>query len=316
MRPAWETLPAELRAALEEVLGFAVVRAESQRGGFSPGVAARVFGPAGERAFVKAVSAEANPQTPEMHRREARFTALLPADSPSPRLLGVVDQDPWVALALEQVDGHEPGRPWTDDDLAACVQLLDAQSVVPAHPSLPTVVESLGEELTGWRLLQATPDRLDPWQERHLDALADLESQWEAAATGDRWLHLDSRSDNMLVRRDGSAVLVDWPFSCAGNPAFDALGFVPTAVRNGALGALGALGDREPGEACEELFGRFAASTAASPEAVTAMLAAFTGLMEHRWRQPAPPGLPTVREFQRSQGAVAQAWLRLRTGFC
>ena len=310
MRPPWESLPLALRDALEEVLGFPVVRAESQRGGFSPGVAARVFGPAGERAFVKAVSAEANPETPDMHRREARFTALLPPDSPSPRLLGVVDQDPWVALALEQVEGHEPGRPWTADDLAACVSALDAQAVVPAHASLPAVADALGEELTGWRLLQRDPQRLDPWQERHLDALADLESRWEQAATGDRWLHLDTRGDNMLVRRDGSAVLVDWPFSAAGNPAFDALAFVPAAVRDGAMGSA------EPGAACEELFSRFAASSAASDDAVTAMLAAFTGLMEHRWRQPPPPGLPTVREFQRSQGAVAQAWLRLRTGFC
>ena len=71
--------------------------AESQSGGFSPGVAARVFGASGEAAFVKAVSAEANPRTPDLHRDEARFAALLPADSPSPRLLGVVDEAPWVS---------------------------------------------------------------------------------------------------------------------------------------------------------------------------------------------------------------------------
>ena len=84
MRPTWESLPRSVKDAVESILNFSVVRAESQRGGFSPGVAARVWGPAGEAAFVKAVSSEANPHTPQLHRDEARFAALLPAGHPSP----------------------------------------------------------------------------------------------------------------------------------------------------------------------------------------------------------------------------------------
>jgi hypothetical protein len=306
MRPNWESLPLSVQDALESILGFSVARAESQRGGFSPGVAARVFGPDGQRGFVKAVSADANPHTPSLHRDEARFAALLPADHPSPRLLGYVDAEPWVALAFEQVDGHEPGRPWTEDDLSAAVRALDVQAVVPAAPELPTVVETHGSELRGWRELQGT--ELTAWETRHLDALVALEPLWEESATGDRWLHLDSRADNLLVRPDGSAVLVDWPWSCAGDPVFDAVGFVPAAVRDGAVSG-------EPGAACEQLFQRFAVARTADPDAVTAILVAFAGLMQHRHRQPAPPGLPTVREFQRTQGAVALAWLRHRTGW-
>nr|MDP9168965.1 aminoglycoside phosphotransferase family protein [Actinomycetota bacterium] len=54
-RPPWSDLPASVRAGVEDLLGFPVVRAEPQGGGFSPGVAARVRGQAGQRAFVKAV---------------------------------------------------------------------------------------------------------------------------------------------------------------------------------------------------------------------------------------------------------------------
>ena len=308
MRPAWESLPLSVQDALESILGFSVVRADSQRGGFSPGVAARVFGPDGQRAFVKAVSTEANAHTPTLHRDEARFAALLPADHPSPRLLGSLDDDPWVALAFEQVDGHEPGRPWTSGDLSAAIRALDVQALVPAPAELPTVVETHRAELRGWRDLAAAGTELTDWENRHLDALVELEPAWESAATGDRWLHLDSRGDNLLVRGDGSAVLVDWPWSCAGDPVFDALGFVPAAVLDGAVAG-------EPGEACERLFQRFAAARSADPEAVTALLVAFAGLMQHRHRQPPPPGLPTVREFQRAQGAIALAWLRHRTGW-
>ena len=308
MRPSWDSLPLSVKDALESILGFSVVSAQSQRGGFSPGVAARVFGPDGQRAFVKAASAAVNAHTIALHRDEARFAALLPADHPSPRLLGWLDDDPWVALAFEEVDGHEPGRPWRPDELAAAIRALDVQALVPAAPELPTVVETHGAELRGWRELHAAGTPLTDWERRHLDALATLEPAWEQAATGDRWLHLDSRGDNLLVRRDGSAVLVDWPFSSAGDPVFDALCFVPAAVRDGAVPG-------EPGEACEHLFQRFAAARTADPEAVDALLVAFAGLMQHRMRLPPPPGLPTVREFQRSQGSVALAWLRHRTGW-
>jgi hypothetical protein len=308
MRPTWEALPLSVQDALESILGFSVIRAESQTGGFSPGVAARVWGPDGQAAFVKAASAEANATTPHLHRDEARFAALLPDGHPSPRLLGSADLDSWVALAFEQVDGHEPGRPWTAEDLSAVIDALDLQALVPAPPELPTVLGTHGAELRGWRDLQASGLALSPWEDRHLGALADLEPAWETAAAGDRWLHLDSRGDNIVVRRDGSAVLVDWPYSCAGDPTLDAICFVPAGVRDGAV-------EGEPGAACEELFHRFSAAHGASDDAVTAMLVAFAGLMQHRMRQPPPPGLPTVRGFQRSQGAVALAWLQHRTGW-
>jgi hypothetical protein len=322
MRPPWESVPLPVRDALEEVLGFAVVRAQSQRGGFSPGVAARVHGADGQTGFVKVASGDVNPVTPGLHRDEARFAALLPDGHPSPRLLGSYDDGTWVGLAFEQVDGHQPGLPWTDEDLAAVVAALDRQALVAAVPALPTVEQAWGDELQGWRLLLADPPAtLTPWEARHLEDLAELEQQWAAAAQGDRWLHLDTRGDNLLVRRDGTAVLVDWPGSCAGDPLFDALAFVPAAVRDGALGAVPTgcdvtqLPTAVLAAACEELLDRFAAARGAAPEAVTALVAAFAGLMQHRMRQPPPPGMPTVRAFQASQGVVAMAWLAHRTGW-
>ena len=322
MRPAWSSLPAPVRTAVEEILGFAVVRAESQAGGFSPGVASRVHGAAGQRAFVKAASAEVNPVTPGMHRDEARFTALLPPGHASPRLLGWYDDGIWVALVLEHADGRPPHAPWTAADLDAAVRALDRQAEVAAVPALPTVLQTHGAELRGWRLMLADrPASLTPWESRHLPALAALEPAWEAAAEGDRWLHLDTRGDNMIVRPDGTAVLVDWPASSAGHPVFDAVAFVPAAVRDGALGALPAgrtVAEVSPAvlaQACEELLGRFAATRTASAEGITALVCAFAGLMQHRMRQPPPPGMPTVRAFQASQGAVAVAWLADRTGW-
>jgi hypothetical protein len=46
---------------------------------------------------------------------------------------------------------------------------------------------------------------------------------------------------------------------------------------------------------------------------VTAVLAALTGFFVWHSRQPPPPGLPTLREFQAAQGRTALAWLKIRT---
>ena len=53
----------------------------------------------------------------------------------------------------------------------------------------------------------------------------------------------------------------------------------------------------------------------ADPDAVTTVVAALTGLFLYLGRQPDPPGLPTLRAFQRGQATVALDWLaeRLRT---
>src|SRR3712207_4488891 len=108
VRLPWEAVPADLRADVERVLGEPVAAAVTQRGGFSPGVAARLRGTGGARVFVKAVSADTNPHSPGMHRAEARIAAALPMDAPVPRLLTSIDRDGWVVLVFEDVVGTTP----------------------------------------------------------------------------------------------------------------------------------------------------------------------------------------------------------------
>jgi hypothetical protein len=54
-RLPWRAIPRHLRGQVEELLGARVVRAQTQPGGFSPGVAARLTLTRGRQAFVKAV---------------------------------------------------------------------------------------------------------------------------------------------------------------------------------------------------------------------------------------------------------------------
>src|SRR4051794_29423576 len=101
VRVPYDGLPGAVRAWVETVLGSPVLAAETQSGGFSPGVAARVRCADGTRAFVKAVSGETNADSPPLHRREVAVTAALPPQAPAPKLLASYDDGTWVALLLE-----------------------------------------------------------------------------------------------------------------------------------------------------------------------------------------------------------------------
>ena len=62
------------------------------------------------------------------------------------------------------------------------------------------------------------------------------------------------------------------------------------------------------------LFDEHALSGSAEREEVEAILAAVAGFFVWKGSLPAPPGLPTLREFQRAQGAESLRWLRRRLG--
>ncbi|GIJ78606.1 hypothetical protein SAMN05443287_10947 [Micromonospora phaseoli] len=127
-RLRWAELPHDVRSAVEEILGDRVVEAVSQSGGYSPGTADRIRTASGRRAFVKAVSPAQNPDTPTMHRAEARITAALPGYAPTPRLLGCHDDGHWVALVLTDVDGRHPVTPWRVHELEAVLAALERMS--------------------------------------------------------------------------------------------------------------------------------------------------------------------------------------------
>ena len=158
---------------------------------------------------------------------------------------------------------------------------------------------TLADDFGGWRRLAEAGGPVDAWADAHLDRLVALEDAWPQAAAGDRLLHLDLRNDNMLVRPDGTVALVDWPWAAAGNPVMDLVGLLPSAVLSGA---------RDP----EQLLLSTGTGSAADPDAVTSLVAAFAGRMEEHARRPPPPALPTVRAFQAAQARVARDWLLQR----
>jgi hypothetical protein len=307
-RLPWSQIPAPLRAEVERQLGGRVLAAVTQPGGFSPGVAARLRLDNGRRAFVKAVG-DLNPEAPGIHRAEIGITGQLPATTPAPRLLGSVDADGWVILILEDIEGRAPAQPWQqaelDRVLGAMAVLAGALTPAPiAAPPAATRFTSLGR---GWHQLGAAPEgeaqlaSMDPWAARHLDRCIALETGWDAAARGDCLAHGDIRADNILLTA-GRVVFVDWPWACLAPPWFDLVGMLPSIAMQG-------------GPPPEDVLARHPVARGADPAALTIMVAALAGFFCWHGSQPDPPGLPTLRAFQRAQGAIALDWLRQRAGW-
>ena len=100
-----------------------------------------------------------------------------------------------------------------DDTLQPC---LDAHPGLAGH----------------WGALLTEPaDGLDAWSLLHLEELADLERDAAEAVHGDRLVHMDLRSDNILFATRGEQhdVAVDWPGASLGAPWVDLVGAAPGA---------------------------------------------------------------------------------------
>jgi len=105
-----------------------------------------------------------------------------------------------------------------------------------------------------------------------------------------------------LLTLDDRVLVVDWPHARIGASWVDAVFFAPSVAMQG-------------GPPPEELVARHPHGRQADPGALTAVVAAVAGFFTGEGLQPAPPGLPTLRPFQASQGEVASDWLARRTGW-
>jgi aminoglycoside phosphotransferase (APT) family kinase protein len=301
-RLRWPQLPHSVRAQIERAAGAAVVATESRDGGFSPGLASILRLADGRSAFAKAISRQRNDFTYDAIRREAAVLAGLPATVPAPRPLGVVDDGEWIALITTAVDGHNPLLPWrrADLDRFLAAPTVLAQMLTPAPLRARGVVDEYDEQFTRWAP-HRNDERLTQWQAAHADRLAGLERGFAEAVAGDTLLHGDLRSDNFLLTGEGF-VVVDWPSVVVGVRWFDLVMALPSVSMHGG-------GDPDG------LWRSHPLARGVDPDAVNSVLAGAAGFFIERSWQPAPPLLPTIRQFQRAQGMSVLRWLAGRLGW-
>ena len=306
-RPSWPSLPACVRALVEERLGRPVAEAVSQDAGFTNGFASRLLLADGSRVFVKAVSRLGSPEVFSSYQQEVLVAGALPEHVPATRLRWVLEQEDWLVLAFDDVAGRTPLRPWQPKELRAALDMLTplATAMTPAPVGLPRLdtTADLDRGLSFWRRLAAGDVSADlhlvgtRWLSR-LDDLAALESDWAELAAGQTAVHFDMRDDNLLITDDGRVLVCDWNWLALAAPWVDLVGLL-VSVHGDGLDAEVILADHPLARGVES-------------RAISSLLSAMAGYFTEAAARPAFPNSPWMRTHQAWWRDATLSWLALR----
>ncbi len=293
----WRLLPPALRSMIERRLGSRVVSAESADAGFTPGFASVLTCADGSRHFVKAASKKAQRAFADSYREEARKLRDLPPGLPVPRLTWSHEDDLWVVLELEYVDGANPTRPWKTADLAACLDTLEAlaERLTPPPLKLETFAEEFAGSLAGWDHVR----RVNPGLS-HLDDAAALAGRFREATAGSTLVHTDARDDNFLLH-DGRALLCDWNWPVVGAAWIDTV-LLLISVHGDGLDADAILADRP-------------LTREVAADDIDSLLALIAGFFFERRDDPVPNSSPYIRAHQSWYAEASWSWLSSRRGW-
>jgi hypothetical protein len=296
-RLEWPLLPPTIRATVEHRIGSPVVSADSSGSGYTPGFASVLTCADGSRHFVKAASRKAQRPFADAYREEIRKLQALPAGLPVPRLAWSHEDDLWVVLEVEYVDGVNPARPWQPVELAACLDTLEvlADRLTPPGLELDTFADDFGPCLESWdHVRRVTPDL------PHLDEAAVLAADLREATIGRTLVHTDARDDNFLLAGD-RALLVDWNWPVVGAAWIDTVSLLVSAHGDG-LDADRTLQER-------------ALTVDVPAEHVDSLLALLAGYFLERRDQPVPNSSPYLRVHQSWYAEATWSWLCARRGW-
>jgi hypothetical protein len=301
-------LPERVRMWIDAELGSPVVDARTQVGGFSSGVAARLAAADGSTVFVKAVDGSVNADTPDLFRHEAAVLTALPERPYRATLRATYDDGDWVALLLDDI---EAGHPDLDDDTdmesVRVALVAQAEELTPDPVGLPG--PDLAASAARWhrrvaRALDDDPSHFPDWFVDEQDLLLARLASLPERLPSESWVHLDIRDDNLLLRADGSAVVVDWGMSRPGPSWIDQVLLAVHRV------------DRPDFDAQVEglaVFGASASRGSALQDDVTDLVLAL-GASLAALRDRPMPGLPAIDEFRRREQARLLAGARRRLG--
>ncbi|WP_375424201.1 aminoglycoside phosphotransferase family protein [uncultured Friedmanniella sp.] len=305
IRLPWAGLPAEVRGWVAGQLGGTVTEVEDRVGGFSPGCAA-VVATGRRRGFVKAVSDRPNATSLELYRRERDRFAALPDHPALPKPLAGTDLTvagvPWTVTLFPALPGQPPAHPWTEQQARLVFDRwgeLSRSLVAHDGAGLPDSSELVGF-FDRWPELLGDADdpwSVRPWVRERAERLVAGAERVQREVVGSTPAHTDLRADNVLVGEPvGDAEppvwFVDWA------EARTAAAWVDPALLAADLVVSGA--DRAQGGQLDVrgFLAEHPTTSGIDPELLGHLLAALAATLHRLSRRPAPPGLPTIRDWQ------------------
>lgn len=314
-KPAWRTLPVDVRRAVDDALGGRVVRAMRIWGGYSATPTFRLRLADGRRAFFKATTQEASDFARDAHHREERVYREMGdiIASWAPDFYGGFTAAGWDVMLLQDL-GPKSAPPWRPPVLRGVTLGLASFHRATAGLVFPDWLPRASTLLTTddhtWRTIEAqglesvgqlAGDRRDEalrWCERALPVLSARSRMLSEIGAPAALLHRDVRSDN-LRWHEKQLKLLDWPHTGAGPAEYDAVMFAESVAVEGAA-------------APEDVMQIYAQIMPVRSEAVDAASAVLASIFATHAPQPDIPGLPRLRAFQRAQLKVMLAWAARR----
>jgi len=304
-RIRFECLSPAVREAADTALGSPVVRADPPvASGFTNAYAGHVLLRDGREAFLKAAGPEHAYPVLAL-AREARVLEVVGSQLQAVPMIGAGgSSDGGQVLALEWVEGHLPGFPWTTDEIASVrVACERVAAVPPSSMDVLTPGQLVDDLLDDQRLLAALTTGLPlprsltllpTWLPERIDDVlavaADIDALQVDSSNG-ALNHSDLRPDNLLIGRCAGeagdrAYLLDWNWVTLGPAWCDWVGLIPSMQAHGH--DLGELLDSTP------------LSRTAAPHALDVFLALIAVYMLSSLEASPPAGATTaLRDHQR-----------------
>ncbi len=283
-----------------------MLRAERVYGGYAPSATFRLVLRDRRHAFLKSTYPlpAGSAVVWGVSEEERAYRALGGRIRPwAPKLYGAFEVDGWHGLVLEDL-GPADVPPWTTRLVRRAAR--DYADFHRANLGMrPTLVVSG----TLWHVF------MDRWRNAPLDRVASLARgredealEWLDVAypllreAGPRLmrtrsrrtlLHLDTRSDNLRVRR--ALRLFDWNLACIGPRELDVAAFAQSITAEG-------------GPLPERFVDAYRERLGLDDRLLALAIAAIAGLFAQRAPEPALPGLPRLRSVQRRQLRSSLGW--------
>ena len=311
-KPAWASVPVDVRDRIAGMLGARILRASRVYGGYAPSATFHLALADGREVFLKGTYPL--PEGSRIHwsldREERIYRRLGRRVHPwAPELLGSMRHAGWHFIALEYVRG-ERVLPWTVSRTRRATRSYAAFHRSTHGRPLPAWLSRTEYRPFGvfWRrigrddvsnariaaLAGRSEQAARRWLDRAAPELRRAEARLARVALPHALLQFDTRSDNVVLQGD-LLRMFDWPFASVGPHEFDFAAFAQ---------AITAEGGPEP----ERISAWYEDVLPLRPRALIASVAGIAGYFADRAPRPDMPELPRLRSIQRRQLKASLGW--------